>query len=69
MEHSFCTGCGKDRAQCSGCQPNDPPHFCPVCGAWMAVRVTPTEWIASCRTHGVVDEGTGVSTDGLLDTH
>jgi hypothetical protein len=35
----------------------------------MVVRVTPTDWVASCKTHGVVDEGTGVSTDGVLDTH
>jgi hypothetical protein len=35
----------------------------------MVVRVTPTDWVASCKTHGVVEEGAGVSTDGLLGTH
>ena len=65
--HRFCTGCGREDPACPGCNQNDPPHYCPECGAWMAVLVTPTGWSARCRDHGEVEHGTGVSTSGLLD--
>ena len=62
MTTAFCTGCGKPLGpsagttggdRCTGCaRPIDPPHYCPVCGQWLAVTVTPTGWNARCREHG-----------------
>lgn len=42
---------GQDR--CPGCaRPIDPPRYCPACGRWLAVAVSPTGWRARCRDHG-----------------
>ncbi|MHB1510585.1 MAG: biotin synthase auxiliary protein BsaP [Acidimicrobiales bacterium] len=74
---SHCTGCG----QLSGDCPNrgrcttafEPPRYCAACGRRLAVRVTPTAWVARCRDHGELPAGgtgprsaashTGPSTD------
>ena len=48
-----CPGCG--RVECPGCLPRlDPPRYCPRCGAWLAVVVTPNRWEARCRRHGTL---------------
>jgi primosomal protein N' len=63
---THCTGCGKplttagapDGDRCGGCaRPIDPPHYCPVCGGWLAVTVNPTGWKARCREHGEIRPG------------
>ncbi|HUA96144.1 MAG TPA: hypothetical protein VMB82_11535 [Acidimicrobiales bacterium] len=62
MAATYCTGCGKPldtsagapgADRCGGCaRPIDPPHYCPHCGQWLAVTVSPTGWKARCREHG-----------------
>jgi hypothetical protein len=48
---AHCTGCGRTAADCPGCtRPSDPWHYCPRCGTWLAVQVTPAGWRARCRT-------------------
>ena len=32
----------------------DPPRYCPQCGAWLAVAVTPGRWEARCHSHGTL---------------
>ncbi|MHB1854583.1 MAG: biotin synthase auxiliary protein BsaP [Acidimicrobiales bacterium] len=52
----FCTGCGRAVGRCprqGACRGRyEPPRFCGSCGVRMAVRVTPTGWMARCRDHG-----------------
>jgi len=56
--HRFCAACGRPAAACTGCRRElDPPRFCTACGRRMAVKVTPTGYVARCRDHGL--EGTG----------
>ncbi len=44
--------------RCPGCaRPIDPPRYCPTCGGWLAVTVTPTGWTARCRVHGDLAPG------------
>ena len=48
-----CPGCG--RTECPGCLPRlDPPRYCPWCGTWLTVAVTPGRWAARCRRHGTL---------------
>jgi len=54
----FCPGCGRPAAECAGCTGRtDTWHYCPACGKWLAVQVTPTGWAATCR--GCGDRHTG----------
>ena len=56
---AFCAGCGRPRADCDGCvDRSDPWHYCPACGRWLAVQVTPTGWAATCRGCGASHHGT-----------
>lgn len=42
--------------RCPGCaRAIDPPRYCPACGRWLAVTVTPTGWRARCRDHGELE--------------
>jgi len=55
---SHCPGCGRGAAECPGClRPLDPPRYCTTCGGWLAVTVSPTGWVARCRTHGELRSG------------
>jgi hypothetical protein len=56
---AFCPGCGKPASACGGCAgASDPWHYCPACGRWLAVQVTPTGWSATCRGCGASHRGT-----------
>jgi hypothetical protein len=54
-----CTGCGRPVAECDrACaRPSDPWHYCPDCGGWLAVQVTPTGWAGTCRACGTTHQG------------
>jgi hypothetical protein len=55
----FCPGCGRPSARCGGCVgPSDTWHYCPACGRWLAVQVTPTGWTSTCRGCGAEHTGT-----------
>jgi len=56
---AFCAGCGRPAGACGGCvRASDPWHYCPDCGRWLAVQVTPTGWAATCRGCGARHDGT-----------
>jgi hypothetical protein len=56
---AFCTGCGRAQAECAGCVgASDTSHYCPHCGRWLAVQVTPTGWRSTCRGCGATLRGT-----------
>jgi hypothetical protein len=56
---AFCPGCGRPRGDCPGCAgPSDPWRYCPSCGRWLAVQVTPAGWAATCRGCGAEHRGT-----------
>ena len=58
LPDAYCTGCGRPGAECPGCaRAIDPPHYCPACGRWLAVTVSPTGWTARCRDHGELAPG------------
>jgi hypothetical protein len=55
---AFCAGCGRPAAECGGCtSPSDTWHYCPSCGRWLAVQVTPTGWTTRCRGCGAHHRG------------
>jgi hypothetical protein len=55
---AFCPGCGRPRGECPGCvRASDPWHWCPDCGRWLAVQVTPTGWAGTCRACGAHHTG------------
>ncbi|HKE76106.1 MAG TPA: hypothetical protein VKB57_20990 [Acidimicrobiales bacterium] len=57
-EGAHCTGCGRPAAECDGCgRASDPWHYCPACGRWLAVQVTPAGWTATCRTCATTHRG------------
>ncbi|MBV9660703.1 MAG: hypothetical protein JO337_06060 [Acidimicrobiales bacterium] len=70
MSGEHCTGCGRAVPDCptgGHCTSRfEPPRFCPHCGRRMRVVVIPTGWRASCRDHGLVDEGSPPATHSRL---
>ncbi len=59
---THCTGCGRPAPDCPTggvCTTAfEPPRHCPECGRRLAVRISPTAWVAKCRDHGELPAGT-----------
>ncbi|MGO9456692.1 MAG: hypothetical protein ACLP62_06560 [Acidimicrobiales bacterium] len=60
VEAAYCPGCGRPSAECAGCSRElDPPRYCPTCGRWLTVTVTPGGWRGRCRDHGTLGPDLG----------